>query len=135
MFLNVCKQTFHISHMRIFSTYIIFIWRRRYWQIFKSALRLYKVQHNQSNFRNLFCKCCSFLFLIFFVFWCNFNCTMSCPSSIHCVRSDLIRSFSCPYFPLFGLNTGKYGPEKTPYLDTFHAVMLCCYPEPKWQFK
>ena len=23
--------------------------------------------------------------------------------------------FSCP-------NTGKYGPEETPYLDTFHAV-------------
>ena len=21
-------------------------------------------------------------------------------------------------------NTGKYGPEKTPYLDTFHAVMV-----------
>ena len=30
--------------------------------------------------------------------------------------------FSDPYFPVFGLNTGKYGPEKTPYLDTFHAV-------------
>ena len=26
------------------------------------------------------------------------------------------------YFPVFGLNTGKYGPEKTPYLDTFHVV-------------
>ena len=26
------------------------------------------------------------------------------------------------YFPAFGLNTGKYGPELTPYLDTFHAV-------------
>ena len=40
--------------------------------------------------------------------------------------------FSGPYFPAFGLNTeylpvfspnaGKYGPEKTPPLDTFHAV-------------
>ena len=30
--------------------------------------------------------------------------------------------FSGPYFPVFGLNTGKHGPEKTPYLDTFHAV-------------
>ena len=29
---------------------------------------------------------------------------------------------SDPYFPIFGLNTGKYGPEITPYLDTFHAV-------------
>ena len=26
------------------------------------------------------------------------------------------------YFPVFGLNTGRYGPEKTPDLDTFHAV-------------
>ena len=30
--------------------------------------------------------------------------------------------FSGPYFPTFGLNDGKYGPEETPYLDTFHAV-------------
>ena len=26
------------------------------------------------------------------------------------------------YFTVFNLNTGKYGPEITPYLDTFHAV-------------
>ena len=26
------------------------------------------------------------------------------------------------YFPVFGLNTEKYGPEITPYLDTFYAV-------------
>ena len=30
--------------------------------------------------------------------------------------------FSGPFIPVFGLNTEKYGPEKTPYLDTFHAV-------------
>ena len=29
---------------------------------------------------------------------------------------------SGPYFPVFGLNIGKYGPEIIPYLDTFHAV-------------
>ena len=29
---------------------------------------------------------------------------------------------SGPYFPVFGLNTGKYWPEITPYLDTFLAV-------------
>ena len=29
---------------------------------------------------------------------------------------------SGPYFPVFGLNTGKYGPEITPYLDAFHAI-------------
>ena len=26
------------------------------------------------------------------------------------------------YFPVFNPNTGKYRPEITPYLDTFHAV-------------
>ena len=26
------------------------------------------------------------------------------------------------YFPVFGLNTIKYGPEKSPYLDNFHAL-------------
>ena len=31
-------------------------------------------------------------------------------------------AFSGRYFPVFGLNTGKYRPEKTPYLDTFHAL-------------
>ena len=30
--------------------------------------------------------------------------------------------FSGPYFHVFGLNTGKYGPEKTPYLGTFHTM-------------
>ena len=29
-----------------------------------------------------------------------------------------------PYFSVFSPNTGKYGPEITPYLDTFHAVIL-----------
>ena len=29
---------------------------------------------------------------------------------------------SGPYFPIFRLNTGKYGPEITPYWDTFHVV-------------
>ena len=29
---------------------------------------------------------------------------------------------SGPYFPVFSLNTGKYGPEKIPYLDTLHAL-------------
>ena len=32
--------------------------------------------------------------------------------------------FSAPYFPIFSPNTGKYGQEKTPYLDTFHAVIV-----------
>ena len=32
--------------------------------------------------------------------------------------------FSGPYFPVFELNTGKYGRDKTPYLDTFHALKV-----------
>ena len=32
------------------------------------------------------------------------------------------RVFSRPYFSVFRPNTGKYRIEKTPYLDTFHAV-------------
>ena len=35
--------------------------------------------------------------------------------------SDWIRRFT-ELIPIFSPNTGKYGPEKTPYLDTFHAV-------------
>ena len=31
---------------------------------------------------------------------------------------------SGPYFPVLGLNTEKYGPEITPHLDTFHAVII-----------
>ena len=48
LFLNVCKQTLHISQVRRSQNVkdvimwnprqIIFMWRRRYWQIFKSAL-------------------------------------------------------------------------------------------------
>ena len=31
---------------------------------------------------------------------------------------------SGPYFPVFSPNTGKYGPEETPYLSTFHEVQI-----------
>ena len=35
---------------------------------------------------------------------------------------DWIRIFTQSKSPYFSPNTGKYGPEKTPYLETFHAV-------------
>ena len=41
--------------------------------------------------------------------------------AIHCGKT--IRVFSGPYFPVFGLNKGKYGPNKTAHLDTFHPVI------------
>ena len=37
--------------------------------------------------------------------------------NLHCVKVSKYGVFSGP-------NTGKYGPEKTPYLDTFHVVLL-----------
>ena len=53
----------------------------------------------------------------------------------HCVKCLQIRSFFRSVFPhldwirrdylsVFSLNAGKYGTEKTPYLDTFHAVCV-----------
>ena len=41
---------------------------------------------------------------------------------------------SGPYFPVFGLNKGKYGPEITPYWDTFHAVKKNCLLRPRLIF-
>ena len=53
----------------------------------------------------------------------------------HCVKCVQMQSFfssvfsrirtkdrDTKYLSVFSLNAGKYGPEKTPYLDTFHAV-------------
>ena len=34
------------------------------------------------------------------------------------------RLSSGPYFSVFNPNTGKCGPEKTPYLDTFYAGIM-----------
>ena len=43
---------------------------------------------------------------------------------LHYVKVSKYGVFSGPYFNVFGMNTGKYGPEKSPYLDTFHAVLI-----------
>ena len=40
-----------------------------------------------------------------------------------CEKCPNTRFFSGPYFPLFGLHTGKYGLDETPFLKTFHAVL------------
>ena len=52
-----------------------------------------------------------------------------------CVKSVRVRSYSCPYFPVFGVNTGRYSVflriqskcgkimgRMTPNTDTFHKV-------------
>ena len=33
-------------------------------------------------------------------------------------------AISGPYFPVFGLNKGKYEPEETPIFGTFQAVIF-----------
>ena len=53
---------------------------------------------------------------------------------LHCVKSVQIRSYFWSVFSCFRTeygdllrkspNTGKYGPEITPYLDTCHAVLV-----------
>ena len=46
----------------------------------------------------------------------------------HCLKSVQIWSFFWSVFSCirteYSSNTGKYGPEKPPYLDTFHAVQI-----------
>ena len=59
------------------------------------------------------------------------------PNKLHCVKSVSIRSYSGTYFPVFELNTEKYGvsfriqsecgkilTRITPDTDTFHAVLI-----------
>ena len=43
---------------------------------------------------------------------------------LHCVKVFKYGVFPGPYFPVFNPNTGKYGPEKNPYLDTFQVGLL-----------
>ena len=35
------------------------------------------------------------------------------------------RVISGPYFPVFSPSVGKYGPERNPYSNIFHAVWFC----------
>ena len=51
-----------------------------------------------------------------------------------CVKSVQIRSFFWSFFSrirtdcVFSPNAEKYGTDKTPYLDTFHAVIYSRHP-------
>ena len=47
-----------------------------------------------------------------------------CPNTeLVLVRIFVFISYFQIFWSAFGLNTGKYGPELTPYLGTFHAVI------------
>ena len=45
-------------------------------------------------------------------------------SGLNVWKVSKYRVFSGPYLSVFSPNVGKYGPEKTPYLDTFQAGAL-----------
>ena len=51
--------------------------------------------------------------------------TSKCGVILACIllHSDLIQRDN-PYPSVFSPNVGKYGPGKTPYLNTFHAVLI-----------
>ena len=66
----------------------------------------------------------------------NFEQIMPTAKLFNMVKVSKYGAFSSPYFPVFGLNTviygvnfpiqseyGKIRTRKTPYLDTFHAVI------------
>ena len=40
----------------------------------------------------------------------------------YCGKMSKYGVISGPYFSVLSTNTGKYGPEITPYLEAFHAV-------------
>ena len=48
-------------------------------------------------------------------------------------HSDWIQT-DTKYLSVFSPNAGKYGPEKTPYLDTFHTLPLCYYFAPLYNY-
>ena len=50
--------------------------------------------------------------------------TFSVYLNFHYVKSVQIRSFSWSVFSRIWTKYGKNGPEKTPYLVTFHTVFL-----------
>ena len=71
-----------------------------------------------------------FYFLIFLKLYLNYisiqdnNCKLYVTNVFNLTVQKMSQYgvFSGPYFPVFGLNTGKYEPEKAPNLDLFHVV-------------
>ena len=43
---------------------------------------------------------------------------------LYCTTSSQPLHLISLYLSVFNPNAGKYGPEKTPYSDTFHAVLV-----------
>ena len=57
--------------------------------------------------------------------WVKLILNLSAKTYLHTVwKVSKYGVISGPYLPVFGLNTGKYRPEITLYLDNFHAVAI-----------
>ena len=50
--------------------------------------------------------------------------TFLCSEGVTVWKVSTYGVFSGPYFPVLGLNTVKYGPKKTPYLNTFYILAV-----------
>ena len=74
-----------------------------YWSIFYSFFTLQKIKHSSKLAASSKAK----------------NNYLHWPLREKCPNTEF---FSSAYFPVFSPNTGKYRPEKTPFLDTLHAV-------------
>ena len=59
-------------------------------------------------------------------FYCHLYCSFD-KIMLHCVKSVNVQIQSFFWSVFSCQNTGKHGPEKTPYLETFYAVMICKY--------
>ena len=63
----------------------------------------------------------------FFMDWKLQTVYLKTSDDFHCLRSGRIRSVSGPYFPAFGLNTRKYGPEKLRIWTLFYDTQCFCW--------
>ena len=59
--------------------------------------------------------------------WSKMSCAVFVLISFTAWKVSKYGVISDPYFPVFGLNTGKYGPEITPYLAAYYAVIVFSY--------
>ena len=116
-----------------FAKYIGNSTGREFWKI-KPAL------HEIVEIKYVYCIISEGVDLIYIVYMCVFRIFLckthmgphiwlafktqkwTCSHLHHCMKRVQIWSFSGLYFLIFGLNMTKYGPEKTPYWDTFHAL-------------
>ena len=95
------------------------IWKRSYSffmrTIYKDRL---KIIHQWKELKRRFrLRSCHAWFVFHYINKCN---VINNIQRIIARKMSKYRVFSGPYLSVFSPNTGKYGPEKTPYMDTFH---------------